>query len=211
MPLKTISLPPSYLRLQNGSRAGGSPKLWQQLLDFPFSKRLVDGRTYTVCGSPEFMAPEMINGQGHGQAVDWWALGVMIYRLLHGEGPFASSRDNDLEIFNRITRRQLKYPKNFSKILIDLIEKLLATNPNERLGCGARGVDAIKKHPWFGDVDWKATMSNRTEAPALVQEKIAALGKRNLTEPLALPSKSQAGPSSSSGSTSDAKTGFENW
>jgi len=127
-------------------------------VDFQFSKQL-DGPTYTLCGSPEFLAPEMVENQGHTQSVDFWALGVLIYYMLSTETPFAAADDSEIKIYSKITARQLTYPSKFSGTVIDLIDKLLVRDPNKRLGYATGGVPALKKHPWFKEVDWEALSS----------------------------------------------------
>lgn len=130
-----------------------------QLADFRFSKRVADGRTFTLCGSPDFLAPEIIAGSGHGPAADWWALGVLIYMMLNGEGPFGSWKDSELQVYTRIARRNFVYPDTFSPHAISLIDQLLTTRPEDRLGCGVGGAEGVKNHPWFADVDWGLIMA----------------------------------------------------
>ncbi|GAQ83023.1 AGC (cAMP-dependent, cGMP-dependent and protein kinase C) kinase family protein [Klebsormidium nitens] len=146
-----------------------------QLADFRFGKRLLDGRTFTLCGQPDYLAPEMIKGVGHDTAADWWALGVLIFCLLAGEAPFGNVRDSELAIFERITKRELHFPDHFSSEAKDLIDKLLVVNPAQRLGC--TGVDVLKAHPWFREVDWEAIATASAEAPPEVQERLTGLAK----------------------------------
>lgn len=93
------------------------------------------------------------------QSVDFWALGVLIYYMLSTETPFAAADDSEIKIYSKITARQLTYPSKFSGTVIDLIDKLLVRDPNKRLGYATGGVPALKKHPWFKEVDWEALSS----------------------------------------------------
>jgi len=130
-----------------------------QVLDFRFAKKMEEGRTYTLCGDPAYMAPEMVEGSGHNEAVDWWALGVMIFAMLAGEMPFETGNDDEMKIYAKILGQDYTCPSHFSPAAKDLIKQLLQANPDKRLGYGAGSVDAIKKHPWFsaspGAIDWK--------------------------------------------------------
>ncbi|CAM9148873.1 unnamed protein product [Chrysoparadoxa australica] len=111
---------------------------------------------FTVCGTPEYMAPEQVRNQGHGKAVDFWALGVLLYELVQGHSPFAS--DNEIDMYNKITSHRhggLVYPTSFAPALCDFLDRLLHPDPAERLGSG-RGADlsAVKTHQWFAGFDW---------------------------------------------------------
>ncbi|CAM6004070.1 unnamed protein product, partial [Sphagnum balticum] len=136
-----------------------------QLVDFRFAKEMSNERTFTICGMADFLAPEIIKGQGHGLAADWWAVGVLLFFMLQNELPFGSWRDNELDIFAKIARRQLVFPSSLSGKVVDLIDKLLVVDESKRLGCGSQGVDEIKDHPWFNGVDWDALLDCRVEPP----------------------------------------------
>ncbi|KAL2534238.1 Protein phosphatase 2C and cyclic nucleotide-binding/kinase domain-containing protein [Abeliophyllum distichum] len=126
-----------------------------QLVDFRFGKMLsgdFSERTYTICGMANSLAPEIIQGKGHGFPADWWALGTLIYFMLQGEMPFGSWRESELA-FARIAKGQLTLPQTFSLEAVDLITKLLEVDEHTRLG--SQGIDSIKCHPWFDGVDWE--------------------------------------------------------
>ncbi|CAF0969681.1 unnamed protein product [Didymodactylos carnosus] len=141
------------------------------LADFGLSKEFrpddADKRTYSFCGTIEYMAPEVVKGgdNGHDFAVDWWSLGVLTFELLTGASPFTvdGDRNTQPEISKRILRNQPLIPNYISKIAKDFILKLLLKNPRRRLG--AKGSDDVKKHPFFNGIDWDALAQKRTSAP----------------------------------------------
>ncbi|KAG1335056.1 protein phosphatase 2C and cyclic nucleotide-binding/kinase domain-containing protein [Cocos nucifera] len=141
-----------------------------QLVDFRFAKKLLGERTFTVCGIAESLAPEIVLGKGHGFAVDWWALGVLIYFMLQAEMPFGSWRDRELETFGKIAKGQLTLPQTSSLEAVDLITKLLEVDENARLG--SQGPDSIKNHTWFGDLDWKAIADGTFPVPQGITSRI---------------------------------------
>jgi len=104
-------------------------------------------------GTPDYLAPELLLGTGHGPEVDWWALGAILYEFITGVPPF--NADTPEEIFDNILDRRITWPddeEEMSPECRDLIDKLLTPNPMKRLG--HRGAGEIKMHPWFDDVDW---------------------------------------------------------
>ncbi|KAK9947785.1 hypothetical protein M0R45_003390 [Rubus argutus] len=123
-----------------------------QFVDFRFGKKLSGQRTYTICGMADFLAPEVVQGKGHGFPADWWALGVLIYFMLQGELPFGSWRESELDTFAKIAKGQLNLPQTFSPEVVDFITKLLEVE-NTRLG--SQGYDSVKSHPWFDGIDWR--------------------------------------------------------
>ncbi|KAH0671234.1 hypothetical protein KY285_025447 [Solanum tuberosum] len=144
-----------------------------QLVEFRFAKKIsseLDERTFTICGMADSLAPEIVQGKGHGFAADWWALGTLIYFMLQGEMPFGSWRESELT-FARIAKGQLTLPHIFSPEAVDLITKLLQVD--EKLRLGSQGVDSIKSHPWFLDVDWKAIADHRSPVPAEILSRIS--------------------------------------
>ncbi len=86
-----------------------------RVTDFGFVKRVARGtKTYTLCGTPDYMAPEIITNKGHNQAADWWSVGVLAYELVAGVTPF--SDDNRMAMFKKACGRQLVWPKHFSPV-----------------------------------------------------------------------------------------------
>ena len=109
-----------------------------QLHEFRFAKKIDNQRTYSVCGTAEYLAPEQIGGQGHGLAVDFWALGIFMFELLHGRSPFAVDGGIESDVYNKIVahkRGQLQIDGSIGDDCKDLIEELLCPNEDERLGC----------------------------------------------------------------------------
>lgn len=108
-----------------------------RLVDFGLCKKLSPpSRTYSYCGTVEYMAPEIVKGTGHGHDVDWWALGVVAIELLTQEPPFGVQvKSEDVEVIKKnITNRRPTMPKHISKNMNNFLLKLLTKNPDRRLG-----------------------------------------------------------------------------
>jgi serine/threonine protein kinase len=123
-----------------------------KVVDWGFAKHIDDNTTYTMCGTPEYLAPEIVNGSGHGRAADYWSLGVVLYEMVVGYTPFVGDDFNDqLAICQRITSGVVEWDPELKvhPLLVDLIEQLLGQDPNARLGCRAAGVRDLEQHPAY--------------------------------------------------------------
>lgn len=107
------------------------PDGYLKLTDFGFAK-IVEGRTYTLCGTPEYLAPEILMNKGHGKGVDWWTLGVLLYEMVAGIDPF--NDDDPMAIYQNILRGQIKFPRKFNKDARSLVKHLLQADLSKRYG-----------------------------------------------------------------------------
>ncbi|KAM3140400.1 hypothetical protein pb186bvf_007560 [Paramecium bursaria] len=125
-----------------------------RITDFGLSKKNIktDKDAFSVCGTPEYLAPEVLIKQGHGKPFDWWTLGCFIYEIVIGMPPFYAQQRSQL--FEQIKFYPPKYPQNISSDLKNLLEGLFQKIPKDRLGYN--GAEQIKTHPWFSIVNWGA-------------------------------------------------------
>lgn len=138
------------------------PQGYIKIVDFGFAKICRD-RTYTLCGTPDYLAPEVISGQGHGKGVDWWTLGVLIYEMIASYPPFYD--EDPVKTYGKIMHGVLDFPRFFSAEVVDLLQKLLHPKATKRLGVINGGASRIKSHPWFAGFDWDALYRREMRTP----------------------------------------------
>ena len=140
-----------------------------KLTDFGFAKQLENEKTYTLCGTPEYLAPEIILNKGHGKAVDWWTLGILLYEMLVGIDPF--SDDDPMKTYQKILKGKINFPKTINKDAKSLIKHLLTQDTSKRFGCLKSGVKDILNHRFFEGFDWKNFVYLSMPAPYLPNVK----------------------------------------
>lgn len=124
------------------------------LTDFGLAKQFDDTTRYnSLCGTIEYMAPEIILGKGHNKAADWWSVGILLCEMLTGKLPFSGG--NRYKLQQKIIKDKIKLPPFLSSEAHSLIKGLLQKDPSKRLGSGPHGEDEIKNHKWFKCINWK--------------------------------------------------------
>ncbi|GLD61435.1 cGMP-dependent protein kinase 2 isoform X1 [Lates japonicus] len=137
-----------------------------KLVDFGFAKKIRCGqKTWTFCGTPEYVAPEIILNKGHNFSVDFWSLGILVFELLTGSPPFSGSDQMMTYTFILKGIEKMDFPKKITKRPEDLIRKLCRRNPSERLGNLKNGIIDIKKHRWFNGFNWEGLKARTLPSP----------------------------------------------
>uniref|UniRef100_A0A2P2KBM8 non-specific serine/threonine protein kinase n=1 Tax=Rhizophora mucronata TaxID=61149 RepID=A0A2P2KBM8_RHIMU len=124
------------------------------LTDFGLAKEFDETtRSNSMCGTVEYMAPEIVQGKGHDKAADWWSVGILLYEMLSGEPPFTGG--NRAKVQQKIVKDKIKLPPFLSSEAHSLLKGLLQKNASRRLGSGPTGGEEIKRHKWFKAINWK--------------------------------------------------------
>lgn len=179
-----------------------------KITDFGLSKENISDNSgaKSFCGTPEYLAPEIIENKGHGQAVDWWSLGSILYEMLTGMPPFYN---NDREkLFNTIKSCQVKYPKYLSHEAVDLLQKFFIKDPESRLGSGPNGLNNIKSHPFFASINWDSILAKKIKPPFTPKLKSPTDTKYIDQEFTSLPIKESIGTGESLDPEQDPYGGF---
>ncbi|PKI63165.1 hypothetical protein CRG98_016350 [Punica granatum] len=124
------------------------------LTDFGLAKE-IDGssRSNSMCGTTEYMAPEILLSKGHNKDADWWSVGILLYEMLNGQPPFTHTNRQKLQ--QRIINEKVKLPPRLTSEAHSLLKGLLQKEPSKRMGSGPSGGDEIKGHKWFRSINWK--------------------------------------------------------
>ncbi|CDS07382.1 hypothetical protein LRAMOSA01331 [Lichtheimia ramosa] len=134
------------------------------LTDFGLSKvALGDGRANTVCGTAEYMAPEILMEMHYDKCVDWWSLGILMYEMLTGDTPFRAS--NKKKTLDAIRKKKPQIPNYVTSDAKDMLNKFLRKNPNTRLGYGDDGTEQVKAHKWFRRINWTSIKERKVTPP----------------------------------------------
>lgn len=132
------------------------------MIDFGFAK-VVTKRTYTICGTPEYIAPEILLNQGHGKAVDWWTVGILLYEMLAGYPPFQD--DDPMNIYRKIINTKPRYPDGFDAKCKSLVKHLLRRDLSKRFGNLKAGAEDLKTHRFFEDIHFNHLLEKKLKAP----------------------------------------------
>lgn len=151
-----------------------------KLTDLGFARHLQGAMAFTLCGTPEYMAPEIIKQTGHDKAVDWWALGILIYEMLCGYPPFYDETPD--AVCKKILAGKISFPKSVDKVSVDLILRLLNPDKNKRLGSAPQnGAADIKRHPFFNGVNW-GMFERRMIRPPIIPKVSSVADTKNYAD-----------------------------
>lgn len=151
-----------------------------KLVDFGFAKEVHSNRTFTVCGTPEYMAPEILLGKGHNKGADFWAIGVLLYEMVTGRTPFAREDDDQLKLYHSIVNSKVTFPMEVMSedgmaVTRQIVRALLNRSEVHRLGCGKRGAADVKEHSFFDGIEWDVLLVRRPPLRAARNGRTAVL------------------------------------
>lgn len=133
-----------------------------KLTDFGFAKEVADV-TYTLCGTPDYIAPEVVATKPYNKSVDWWSFGILIFEMLTGYTPFYDP--TPMKTYENILNGTITYPDYLPPDILDLLQKLIVKDLTQRLGNLQGGSSDVKNHPWFKEVIWERLLSRDIETP----------------------------------------------
>lgn len=133
-----------------------------KIADFGFSKEVTDV-TWTLCGTPDYIAPEVVASKPYNKSVDWWSLGILIFEMLTGYTPFYSQ--TQMKVYENILFGEVHYPSYLHFTVVNLLQQLISKDLSKRLGNSSHGARDVKAHPWFADVVWERLLNRDIETP----------------------------------------------
>ncbi|KAI9679615.1 MAG: camp-dependent protein kinase catalytic subunit [Trizodia sp. TS-e1964] len=134
-----------------------------KITDFGFAKEVPDN-TWTLCGTPDYLAPEVVSSKGYNKSVDWWSLGILIFEMLCGFTPFWDG-GSPMKIYENILKGRVKYPPYIHPDAQDLLQQLITHDLTKRLGNLHGGSKDVMNHPWFAEVTWERLGKKDIDAP----------------------------------------------
>ncbi|CAF1055653.1 unnamed protein product [Didymodactylos carnosus] len=140
-----------------------------KIVDFGFAKKIMN-KTFTTCGTPDYLSPELFKGTGHNKSTDWWSLGILTFEMLSGATPF-NPNQNESEIPGKVLSGKISWPRTIDESTKAFIKKLLHQNPDKRLGAGRNGSKEVKEQPWFSSIKWDDVYHRKLKPPIVPDVK----------------------------------------
>ncbi|CAF0811608.1 unnamed protein product [Adineta ricciae] len=134
-----------------------------KLVDFGFAKKILN-KTFTTCGTPDYLSPELFKGTGHHKSTDWWSLGILLFEMLTGYTPF-NPNQNEIEIPSRVLAGRISWPRTIDDVTKSFIKKLLIQNADKRLGAGKNGSREVKEQAIFSSIKWDDVYARKLKPP----------------------------------------------
>lgn len=159
------------------------------VVDMGLAKQLDDGPTYTFCGTPDYIAPELILGTGYNWAVDYWGLGILLFELHTGGAPFQSYDPTGTA--KKILKGRINFPTKCSTQMTQVVKELLTKDPTRRLGCMSEGTEEVMQHRFYHGFDWQGLLDKKIEVPFKpeIPDKVENIGRKDVEKDDAASSK----------------------